>query len=153
MTRRLTRTAVLLAICAGAWPGCSAAGDGPPHIEEDRSACAHCGMLVSERIYAAASRAPGAAPRVFDDIACLRAAVRAEGRRDRFTFWFHDAGTRAWIDGNRAAFIQSGALKTPMSGGMLAYADAREAARHASEIGGRVIGGLDDMLAEGEDSQ
>ena len=69
--------------------------------------------------------------------------------RDELAFWFHDAGTLEWVDGDQATFIHAGALKTPMSGAQLAFADAREAARRASALGGRIVGSLDDMLAEG----
>ncbi|MDQ3171375.1 MAG: nitrous oxide reductase accessory protein NosL [Acidobacteriota bacterium] len=145
MTRRLLNAAVLVVMAVGL--GCGAGADGPPHIEEDRSACAHCGMLVSERTFAAAYRAPGQEPRVFDDIACLRAAARREGNLQALTSWFHDAESREWIDGRRATFVYSEQLKTPMSGGMIAFADAGAAARRASALEGRVIASLDEMLA------
>lgn len=147
MTRRLLNAAVFVAMAVGL--GCGAAADGPPRIEEDRTACAHCGMLVSERLFAAAYRAPGQEPRVFDDIACLRAAARREGDLRAPTYWFHDAESREWIDGRRATFIHAADLKTPMSGGMIAFADAGAAARRASALGGRVIASLDAVLAEG----
>lgn len=151
MTRRLLNVAALVVMAAGL--GCGAAADGPPHIEEDRSACAHCGMLVSERVFAAAYRAPDQEPRVFDDIACLRDAARREGDARALTYWFHDAESRDWIDGRRATFVHADGLKTPMSGGMIAFADARAAARRASELGGRVIGPLDAMLAGKESAR
>lgn len=151
MTRRLLSAAVLLAMAAGL--GCSARADGAPRIEEDRTACAHCGMLVSERVFAAAYRAPGQEPRVFDDIACLRAAARREGDPQTLTYWFHDAESRDWIDGRRATFIHAAGLKTPMAGGMMAFADAGAAARRASDLDGRVIASLDDMLAGKESAR
>lgn len=144
MTRRLLSAAALLAMATGL--GCGAGADGPPHVEEDRTACAHCGMLVSERMFAAASRAPGQEPHVFDDIACLRAAARKEPDAAVVTYWFHDAGSREWIDGPRATMIHSPELKTPMSGGMVAYADASIARRAAADLNGHVIGSLDELL-------
>ena len=151
MTRRLLNAAVLAVMAFGL--GCGAGADGPPRIEEDRTACAHCGMLVSERVFAAAYRAPGQEPRVFDDIACLRDAARREGDRQTLTYWFHDADSREWIDGRSATFVHSEQLKTPMSGGMIAFADAAAAARLASELDGRVIASLDNMLAAKESAR
>lgn len=145
MTTRAFAAVALLAMTAGM--ACSARADGPPHIEEDRTACAHCGMLISERMFAAAYRAPGAEARVFDDIGCLLTAARAEQNAAAFQYWFHDARTRAWIDGARAVIIHSPTLNTPMGGGMLAYDDAAAAAEEAAAHRGRVIGGLDRLLA------
>lgn len=147
MTRRLLSAAVLAVVAAGL--GCGAGADGPPHIEEDRTACAHCGMLVSERVFAAAFRAPGQEPRVFDDIACLRAAARREGNPQSLTYWFHDAESRAWIEGRQATFVHADRLKTPMSGGLIAFADAGAAVRRASELDGRVITSVAEMLRAG----
>src|SRR5215204_3815382 len=54
---------------------CSARPSGPPEIVVDRTACSHCGMLISEPLYAAAFQVTGAEARVFDDIGCLRKAL------------------------------------------------------------------------------
>ena len=147
MTTRLLAGVALLALIAGT--GCSARADGPPHLEEDRTACAHCGMLVSERMFAAGYRAPAGEPRVFDDIGCLLKGAGAEPDRSALRFWFHDATSRTWIEGARAHFIHAPSLRTPMAGGMLAYADIGAAVRGAADHGGRVIGALDELLKEG----
>ena len=57
---------------------CSAKAAGAPDIVVDVTACSHCGMLVSEPVYAAAFQAPGKEPRVFDDIGCMLDAARRE---------------------------------------------------------------------------
>lgn len=146
MTKRALACLALLALAAGI--ACSARADGPPHLEEDRTACAHCGMLVSERMFAAAYRTAAGEAKVFDDIACLLAAARAEAGADALQFWFHDAPSRAWIEGPRAVFVHAPNLKTPMAGGMLAYADEAAAREAAATHGGRVIGSLDQLLGE-----
>ena len=99
-----------------------ARSDGPPEIVVDRTPCSHCGMLISEPLYAAAYQAPGADARVFDDIGCLRDAARREGR-GALRIWFHDAADGRWIDGVEAVFVASPSIRTPMGGGMLAYRD------------------------------
>lgn len=147
MSTRLRAGIALLALFAAT--GCSVRADGPPHLEEDRTACAHCGMLVSERMFAAGYRTQAGDTRVFDDIGCLLKAARAEPDGAALRFWFHDAPSRAWIDGAGAQFIHAASLRTPMAGGMLAYADAAAAARGAAEHDGRVIGSLDHLLKTG----
>src|SRR5262245_24799777 len=84
---------VLMILGLAASVACGVRADGPPEILVDRTACSHCGMLISEPLYAAAYRAPGADPRVFDDIGCLLEAARREPHADALRFWFQDAAS------------------------------------------------------------
>ena len=133
-------TAALLTASCGARPA------GPPAIVVDRTACSHCGMLISEPLYAAAYQARGAEARVFDDIGCLRAAARAE--TGPLTYWFHDAEDRAWIDGSAAVFVASPEIRTPMGGGLVAYRDRTAAERAAAARHGRVIHSVTDLVSD-----
>ena len=126
---------------------CGVREDGPPVIEVDRSACAHCGMLISEPRFAAAYRLTPGTP-IFDDIGCLLDAFSREADKGSIRFWFHDVNTAEWVDGSRAVFIQSARLRTPMAGGVVAYSDRAAAERGAAEHEGRVIGALDDLLTQ-----
>lgn len=123
---------------------CGVRADGPPEIVVDRTACSHCGMLISEPLYAAAYRAPGAAPRLFDDLGCLRDAARAE--RGALRVWVHDATSGEWIDGRAATFISSSAIPTPMGGGILAYREPEDAERAAVKYKARVIPSLSGLI-------
>jgi copper chaperone NosL len=138
------RTALILLTTALWVAACGARVDGPPEIVVDRSACSHCGMLISERIYAAALRTPHGGARVFDDIGCLLAAVPAPlaaGTR----VWFHDAADASWIEAKDAVFVVSRELRTPMSGGVIAYRDRATARREASRLGGTVALSIDEL--------
>jgi hypothetical protein len=146
MTRRAAIVAVVT-LAAGA--GCGVKADGPPHIEVDRTPCAHCGMLISETMFAAAFRAPGTEARAFDDIGCLVASAKREADPGGLRFWFHDATTGAWISGTDATFVKSERLRTPMNGGLVAYRDLPDARRAAAEYRGRVIAHLADLLRSG----
>jgi copper chaperone NosL len=126
--------------------GCGVNADGPPAIELDRSACSHCGMLISEPLYAAAYRTSGGDTRVFDDIGCLRNAARAETATLRY--WFHDANDRGWVDGGGATFVASAEIRSPMGGGVLAYRDPGAAERSAAARHGRVIRSVADLLGK-----
>ena len=128
---------------------CGSGAEGPPRIEVDRTACAHCGMLVSEPVYAAAYRRADGEARVFDDIGCLVKAAAGEADRTRLRFWFHDAGAApaaSWMDGAAAVFVKSAALRTPMNGGYVAYRDEAAARRGAAQHRGDIAGRLDDVL-------
>jgi hypothetical protein len=133
MWRRLGVPAAALLIAVA----CGVNADGPPEVAVDRTPCSHCGMLISETVYAAAYRGAGGESRVFDDIGCLLDAL---GRRDEpgVRVWVHDAAGGGWIDGEAAVFVTAPSIRTPMNGGILAYrtaAAADEAARrHRGEI-------------------
>jgi copper chaperone NosL len=140
--------ALTLALTLVVVTGCAAAADGPPAIAIDRTACSHCGMLISEPVFAAAYQTAGSEPRVFDDIGCLIAAARAEGSGSR-RFWFHDSADRAWMDGEGAAFVASSRIQTPMAGGILAYRTEAAAAAAAGRHAGELVRTLGDLLARG----
>ena len=143
MTRR-TAIVGLVTLAAGAACGVKAAG--PPHIEVDRTPCAHCGMLVSEPTFAAAFRRDAFDARIFDDIQCLLNAAVDEADPERLRFWFHDAATAAWIDPTEAVFVRSARLRTPMGGGLVAFSGMAAARRGAQQHQGQVVGTLDDLL-------
>ena len=123
---------------------CGVTADGPPVIVVDRTECSHCGMLISEPLFAAGYQAGNGEKRVFDDIGCLRNAVRAEHGPVRV--WVHDAVKAEWIDGAEATFVSSPAIRTPMGGGVLAYRDPQDAARAAAKHDARVIRYLATLL-------
>jgi nitrous oxide reductase accessory protein NosL len=129
---------------------CAGSGDGPPEIVVDRSACSHCGMLISEPLYAAASQTAGAAPKVFDDLGCLRNAARSDSADLRI--WVHDAVDGQWIDGAAATFVSSSGIRTPMGGGLLAYRRAADAERAAHQHNGRVVQSWSVLLKENASS-
>ncbi len=137
----------MAAVVTVALAACAAAPEGAPAIVIDRTACAHCGMLVSEVRHAAASRIAGEPARVFDDIGCLLDDVRSTNRRPS-DLWFHDAESGEWIVGP-AAFIHDAAARTPMSGGLLAYASLETARREAARRGGALIPTTADLLSRG----
>lgn len=137
---------LFLAFVLVAATGCAGQTDGPPEIVVDSSACSHCGMLISERAYAAAYRAAGADARVFDDIGCLIAAARKEAGSD-LRFWFHDARDGAWIDGHMATFVVSAEIRTPMGGGILAYRQAPAAAEAARTYRGEIVRTVAELMA------
>ena len=139
-------TTRLLVLALAGSVACGVQADGPPDVHVDRTACAHCGMLVSERIFAAAYRAPGAEAQAFDDIQCLLDAVRREAHPDALRIWVHDAAAGDWIDGRHAAFVGSPALRTPMGGGFIAYRDAAAARERAAKHQGSVVRTFDDLL-------
>jgi copper chaperone NosL len=125
---------------------------GPPEIVVDRTTCSHCGMLVSEPVYAAAYQAGDNEPRVFDDIGCMLDAVRRE-TASPITVWLQDAAGAGWINADQATVVSSARIKTPMHGGMLAYANAVAAEKAAAAHGGRVVRSLQELMTSNGDGR
>ena len=124
---------------------CGARVIGPPEIVEDRTLCSHCGMLVSEPSLAAAYRVHGADSRIFDDIGCMLDALHREaGPAD--TVWVQDAAGGGWLDADEATFVASAEFRTPMGGGVLAYADSGAAQKAATAHRGRVMRSRHELL-------
>lgn len=102
-------------------------------------------MFVSEPIYAAAYERPGQEPRVFDDIGCM---LEAAARETEFpeTVWFQDAAGDGWRTADQVVYVTSPRIRTPMHGGVLAYAHANDAERAAKDHDGEVVRSLQALI-------
>jgi copper chaperone NosL len=117
---QLAALVVLVALAA-----CAPRAGGPPEIVIDRTACAHCSMLISEPRYAAAYRVDGT-DKAFDDIGCLLDALEGEPAGAAVQLWFRDVHDGAWIEPDAATFVSVPGMQTPMIGGIVATAHAGE---------------------------
>ena len=131
---------------------CGAKVTGPPEILVDRTTCSHCGMLVSEPAYAAAFQADGEEPRVFDDIGCMLDALGRQTASPA-NVWVQDAAGGGWLDADEATFVASQRLRTPMGGGLLAYADAAAAQKAAGAHAGEVMRSLEQVMTWNGDTR
>lgn len=114
---------------------------GPPSIVLDQSACAECGMIVSDERYACASivqdESRGPVALVFDDINCLVGhEVNTRERPEVLARWVHDHGTLGWVAADQAHFVWAKELNTPMMSHIAAFADADAADAFREQIGG-----------------
>ena len=123
---------------------CGARSATPPEVVVDRTACHHCGMLISDRRYAAAVRT-AEGDRLFDDIGCLVNALNGK-TPEGASFWFNDASSGEWITGT-PVFVASDAFHTPMAGGIQAYGNRGAAERAAATHNGALVSSLDALLA------
>ena len=111
--------------------------DQPPQIRYGEEPCAFCGMLISEERFATAMAAAGQA-QVFDDLGCLlRARARDSGTATRI--WVHDETSGQWLEAQRAWFVRSREVPTPMGGGLVAFSTKNAAEQFAREVHGTVV--------------
>jgi copper chaperone NosL len=126
--------AVVLAACG------SADTAGPPEINYGRDICVQCGMIISEEKFASAYTSQDGQDLVFDDIGDLILYARANGEDvDPLNGWVHDFETLEWVDLDRAWFVPTLSVSTPMGHSIVTFSDGARAKRFAAEIGGEAV--------------
>ena len=109
----------------------------PADVHIGTEECAHCSMMISDRRFATQVLNTKGRSWKFDSIECLRAFVHAGtlGRDELHSAWVTDGNDETWVRAETAAFLRSDAVRSPMGGGLLAFA-AVSAAHAASEDAG-----------------
>lgn len=132
--RMFSATALLVA--AVSIGGCRAKSDlDPPSIILGQHECEECRMIISEERFAAAvvfESDDGTTKHAFDDIGCLIDWLQKHGGHATQATYVKDYDTAAWLNIERAFFVQSETLRTPMASHIVAVAD-EEAARLIEE--------------------
>ncbi len=102
--------------------------------------CESCRMAVSEKRFAAEFIDGEGAVHKFDDLGCMRTYLQARNPRPRMAASFvTDFETLKWVAGDEAFYVRSPELKTPMAGGMVAFASRTRAEQAARRYDGAVI--------------
>ena len=141
----LTRRAALrrlLALAAGPWIGravahAEPAAARPVAIADDR--CPACGMAVVDARFAAQARTDGGRTLVYDALECLADHVNGHAGPPPVVAhaWLADRAASStavavWLAAGEAVLLHHARLRTPMGGGLAAFADV-EAARAFGE--------------------
>lgn len=106
---------------------CSDPTSGPVRIVWGRHACDHCGMLISEKRYAAQARLGPREVTRFDDFGCAVQWLEAHGGAAAASeLWVMDPAGEQWLDA-RHAFYRPG-QRTPMAYGLAALREAEPGA-------------------------
>ena len=113
----------------------------PAPLDTRNDACAHCRMAVSDARFAAQLAAPGAEPRFFDDLGCLRDWLGSQPRLPRGAVAFvADHRTREWVRAAAASYTRNPGVQTPMSSHLLAHASAASRDADPAAAGGTPLG-------------
>jgi copper chaperone NosL len=119
-------------VLAAAGGGCQQGRPAPVPIALDEDACALCRMAVSQLPFAAEVALGGGVARTFDDVGCLQAWLRREPLPEKAAVYVVDFETHGWLEAERAFYLRSRELPTPMSSGIAAFVtrDAAVAAQN-----------------------
>ena len=128
MTRRpgsfRSRGAALALLGAAVLGACAGPPEGPATLDTRHEQCSFCRMGVSDRRFAAQVTARGAEPTFFDDAGCLRDWLKEPTEKAPWTVWVSDHRTKTFVPAQTAVYAKSPTVQTPMSSGILAWADA-----------------------------
>lgn len=140
------RTLLLAAVLTFLLAACAAevAPGVPPEIRYGEDVCDQCNMIISDARFAAGmvvEVAPGTHEhRIFDDIGDMLEYEASHGAELTVASYFvHDYLSREWIEGDRAYFVRSETLATPMGFGLAAFAERSDAEALARETNGVVV--------------
>jgi copper chaperone NosL len=106
---------------------------------ESADMCSFCRMAISEKKFAAEIITQNDEVLKFDDIGCmLNYQKTSVGKSKAAAVFVMDYATMNWIKADEAFFVHSEKIKTPMSGGMIAFAQKENAEREAVRLETRV---------------
>jgi copper chaperone NosL len=124
----------LFALVAMPWlaplAGCGRdANTGPAKVKWDRDVCEHCGMVISDRHYAAQIRGgPGRKAHKFDDPGCAVSWLKSQSwaQAPDTEVWVADYRSGEWLDAGQAHYVSG--KTTPMNYGFGAVREAQPGA-------------------------
>ncbi|MBI4084127.1 MAG: protein NosL [Candidatus Lambdaproteobacteria bacterium] len=126
--------ALLLAALAAPGAGCfrSGAERGPAQVHWDRDQDPECGMMISDRRFAAQAVSPEGRGHTFGDIGCLVLWLERQRWNGEARVWVRDRLADRWIEAERARW--RGGEQTPSGFGFGASADPAYGALSFAEV-------------------
>ena len=126
---------VLLLLVAGHGVACGERSLEPAHLDtRSGEACAACRMVISNARTAGQVISRAGEPRFFDDLGCLRTWLGQNRPGPDHGIYVADHRTGAWVPADRAVFVSSSRVETPMGSGLLAYADKASMAADTAAV-------------------
>ncbi len=110
----------------------------PPTIHYVEDVCEFCNMIISDERYAAGYLTEDGQQHIFDDIGDMfRNHLQ---KSDNVTaFFVHNYETKTWIRAEKAVYVQSSNLSTPMLSGLAAFDSTEKAEILAAELQGHTL--------------
>lgn len=112
--------------------------DQPPEILYGEDVCAECSMIISEARFAAAYYTKSGEVRRFDGVGELCTYYLGH-QEESESIWVHDYQTEEWLNAERAYYVISQNLQSPMGQGAVALGDQRRAEQLAAQVGSEVM--------------
>jgi copper chaperone NosL len=117
----------------------------PPTIHYGEDVCEFCNMIISDERYAAGYITQDGRQHIFDDIGNMFRSHLAKNDQV-IAFFVHNHADKNWIRAEKAFYVHSNQLITPMLSGFAAFEAADQANILAAEMHGQVMT-FDEVLA------
>jgi nitrous oxide reductase accessory protein NosL len=115
---------------------------GPPAVQLGHDLCVHCGMIISDQRFAAATvvlRDGKRTALLFDDIGDLIDYHRETPTEVAVERYVTDYNTKAWVAFDQASFVVAADAHTPMGSGLHAVSTPAAANALAEQLRGKVV--------------
>jgi copper chaperone NosL len=117
-----------------------------PVALEPNDMCSFCRMSISERRYAAELLDTDGQALKFDDLGCMANFLKQKKNTAEIRATFvMDFEHPQWVKAENAFYVRSAEFQTPMSGGIVAFANKSSAADAVTKYHGTLLG-LDEVL-------
>lgn len=110
----------------------------PPVIHYGEDVCEFCGMIISDERFAAGYITQDGEPHIFDDIGNM-VLSHLQKQEEVIAFFVHDYQDKSWLRAEKAYFVLSDEIVTPMLHGLAAQATLEKAEALAAEIDGQIL--------------
>lgn len=130
--------AMLMFLVVSSLAGCGKAETGPPPIAYGRDAGDRCGMIISDKRFAAAYRLEDGSVKKFDDPAEMT-LILAQEETQPVGVWVKDYDTQEWLDAASATYVRSAILKSPMGFNVAAFGSKERALEVAGTDEGETV--------------
>lgn len=110
----------------------------PPTIHYGEDVCEFCNMIISEERYASGYITSDGQQHIFDDIGDMFQAQTINNHQV-IAFFVHNYGDNHWIRAEKATFVQSHGIRTPMASGIVAFESPDKATAFAEEMKGHIM--------------
>jgi len=135
----LSRLCILCTIMSGCGVEVT---DGPPDIMLGESACAECGMIISDERFATVTVVDGTRgiqPILFDDFNCQQKFEHQYPDLLMTNRWSHDHSSLVWFETETGWFVKSSQVRSPMAAGMAFFHEREDAEAFAQSVSGQVL--------------
>ncbi len=123
---------------------CSGTAEFPDKIYQDDT-CAFCNMVISDPEFAAQCKTAKEGILKFDDISCLVEYIKKNQLMDNLPqSAVIDYVSKEWLNFEKAVFIKSNTITTPMMSGIVAFSNEADAKKHIKNSNEKLMktGGL-----------
>lgn len=103
--------------------------EGPDKIYFGEDTCERCKMIISEKLFASQYKTSEGDTKKYDDLGCMIEDIMSSEDKviGKFSIFVVDYNTGKWVDAEKAYFVLSESVKTPMGHGILAFNNIQSA--------------------------